>query len=465
MVLKDDSASKVVVVDLQSFKLIVKQFRFKNFKKKISRTIRRSYAEKTWHNARLFLELGVETVIPVAFIEDRLGFLRLKSFFIGTHIPGQNGRAFFNDPNKDAGERRLAAKKLVRSLIDLHSKNIFLGDTKDNNVIIGPEGVFWVDLEEVSRPGTRWIKRKKEMREWQVFFYNWRNNLQNIRLFYNLLSDSFDLQSYWEIVHQVALYRDKRLKMKEIQARLANAIENPGEVLEQVLKIENQDNSFDSKWVKIEGLPNLIMARSNNRDSALVCKVFKADRKKVSVKCLFQPGRGEQVVRNEQMMFAAGFDVPETIYWEKLDNKEIVIFRAVEGTPLTAWLRQHPHDSQKKREVLKRLGEEIAALHLTGFAPKTLQLDNVMLKKEHGVSRFVFTDNEDTVLYRKIPSRLRLLNLCQINEDATLCLRNSERLRMFRAYQGVFGAFDKRDEKRVIAKIEKMTAKRLDTAQ
>ena len=131
---------------------------------------------------------------------------------------------------------------------------------------------------------------------------------------------------------------------------------------------------------------------------------------------------------------------------------------------MIAWLNLHRHDSKVKRKVLRRLGEEVGALHLAGFAHGDLRLGNVMLKGPAETAGFVFIDNERTALFRNIPERLLIQNLRQINTDAVSRLSRSDRLRIFRAYQSVYGSFKKKAEKRMIAEIEHLTRKRLAVA-
>lgn len=461
-VFKDDAAARVVATDYDSQRLIIKQYNAKDPLKFLSRTVRKSNAQKTWENAHYLLDVGVETVRPIALIEDRIAFFRIKSFFIGVFIPGQDARAFFRDASKTSSERRAVAEKIVESLLALHSSNIFIGDTKDTNIVIGSEDIFWVDLEELSHPTWKWLKRKKMIRDWQVLFYNWRNDDASRKIFCDVAKCRLDRWLYWMIVRHVALYSRKKFKIDEIQSRLSVATGNANMLLTQVRQIAQ--GSINSDWEKVESSKFAIVARRDMDGASLYCKVFLPRNKKEGLKRLFRAGRGERAVRNEQMMRVAGFSVPETLYWGREKGREFIVSRGVSGISMIAWLNLHRHDSKVKRKVLRRLGEEVGALHLAGFAHGDLRLGNVMLKGAAESAGFVFIDNERTAFFRKIPIRLVIQNLRQINTDAVSRLSRSDRLRIFRAYQGVHGAFGKETEKRVIAEIERLTRKRLGIA-
>jgi len=461
-VFKDDAAAKVVATDYDSQRLIIKQYKAKDPVKFLSRTVRKSNAQKTWENAHYLLNEGVETVRPIALIEDRIAFFRIKSFFIGIFIPGQDARAFFRDASKTSSERRAVAEKIVDSLLALHSRNIFIGDTKDTNMVIGSDNIFWVDLEELSHPTWKWLTRKKTIRDWQVLFYNWRNDDAGRKIFSDVAKNRLGRRRYWMIVRHVAFYSRKKFKIDEIQSRLSGATGNADKLLAQVRLIAR--GSINSDWEKVESSKSAIVARRDMDGAPLYCKVFLPRNKKEGLKRLFRAGRGERAVRNEQMMRVAGFSVPETLYWGRENGREYIVSRGVVGISMTAWLNLHRHDPKEKRTVLRRLGEEVGALHLAGFAHGDLRLGNVMLNGPAESAGFVFIDNERTALFRNIPERLLIQNLRQINTDAVSSLSRSDRLRIFRAYQSVHGAFGKETEKRVIAEIERLTRKRLGVA-
>ena len=461
-VFKDDAAAKVVATDFFSQRLIVKQYNPKNLLKLLSRMLRKSNALKTWENANYLFNEGVETIRPVALIEDRIAFFSIKSFFVGIFIPGNDARAFFRDGSKTSSERRDVAERIIDSLLALHSKNIFIGDTKDANIVIGLDDIFWVDLEELSHPGWKWLQRKKMIRDWQVFFYNWRNDNPSRKLFYEVAKGRLDRRLYWALVRQVASYSRKKFKIDEVQSRLSGATDNADKILAQVRQIVQ--GSINPAWEKVESSNSAIVARRDIDGALLYCKVYLPRNNKEGLKRLFRAGRGKRAVRNEQMMRAAGFSVPETLYWGRQKVREYTVSIGIDGISMITWLNQHRHDPKAKRTVLRRLGEEVGALHLAGFAHGDLRMGNVLLQGPPEIPEFVFLDNERTSHFRKIPKRLAIQNLRQINTDAVSRLSRSDRLRIFRAYQSVYGAFKKKAEKRMIAEIEHLTRKRLAAA-
>jgi len=458
-IMKNDAAATVAAVPFNNTRLVIKQYNFKNVYKFLSRSIRPSSAKKTWDNAYSLSKIGIGSVKPVALVEDRLSFFRVRSFFVGTYIPGQDARAFFNDNDKTGHERRTAAHRIVDSLCEFHSKGLFLGDTKDTNIIVGLDSVAWVDLEELSSPHWELVKQKKSIRDWRVFFYNWRNNSVARHLFHEAAKEKLSRQNYWEIVRSAAFYRKKKFSITEFQTPLPGVCKEPNNLLNQAIKIAH--GLEVPGWEKVDSSARAIVARKRYAGNWWYCKVFLARNRLEGLKTVFRLGRGARAVRNEQMMQVAGFLAPETLCWGKHKEKEYTVSKGVNGITLHAWILQHQYTSAYKRKVLAELGEEVAALHRVGFAHGDLRLGNIMLENTADHFRFIFIDNERTTLYRKISRRSIIQNLRQINTDAISLLSKTDRLRIFRAYITIYGGFDRDEQKKLIAEIERLTRKRL----
>jgi predicted unusual protein kinase regulating ubiquinone biosynthesis (AarF/ABC1/UbiB family) len=72
-------------------------------------------------------------------------------------------------------------------------------------------------------------------------------------------------------------------------------------------------------------------------------------------------------------------------------------------------------------------------MHAAGIFHGDLRLGNVLVQKNEGQWRFFFIDNERTKKFYRLPSRLRLKNLVQINMFR-YDIGNTDRLRFFKAY-------------------------------
>jgi hypothetical protein len=87
----------------------------------------------------------------------------------------------------------------------------------------------------------------------------------------------------------------------------------------------------------------------------------------------------------------------------------------------------------RKRNLIKRFGETVGQMHFRGIFHGDLRLGNVLVRQKNRDLQFFFLDNERTKKFKRLPARLRLKNLVQINmfrEGIT----DTDRMRFFRKY-------------------------------
>ena len=457
-VMKNDAAARVVSVSFDHDRLVIKQYNFKSWSKALSRSIRPTRAKRCWKNSIYLKQQGVTTVAPVALIEDRFGFFGLRSFFVVEHIPGEEARFFFNDPEKSISELSAEAQKVIESILAFHSKGLFIGDTKDSNVLINHNGAFWVDLEDLTAPRLKSAAHRKWTKDWSIFFNNWNHKEVLHQLFMKAVCSMLDRKEWQKFAAAMAFYAKKQCTPQRPFAYSGIPDEDFREIFVEAEKIAGGVPA--PGWDKVQSAKTAVVAKKETPWGRVYCKVFLERNRLEKLKRLFRPGRGARAVKNEHMMRAAGFLVPQTLYRGKHGEKEFTVSMEIKGVEMTAWLAQKNLPHRYRRSVLKSLGETIGTLHLAGFVHGDLRLNNIILQESEGECRFYFLDNERTKLYKQIPRRDIVKNLRQINTDANFRLSRSDRLRIFKAYQKVRGAFKRDREKRLIAEIEKKTAKR-----
>lgn len=142
----------------------VKQFRNQGLKKRTERRLRGSKAARSWRMARAFVEAGLPTARPVAWIEstDPEG----SSFFVTEHIDGvvearfvfraAGGDTLADDfPELDYPSFLEALGQLLRRM---HDAGLFHRDLSIGNVLVpaaatspGPEDLYLIDLNRARR--------------------------------------------------------------------------------------------------------------------------------------------------------------------------------------------------------------------------------------------------------------------------------------------------------------------------
>jgi hypothetical protein len=144
------------------------------------------------------------------------------------------------------------------------------------------------------------------------------------------------------------------------------------------------------------------------------------------------------------MLEKSGFDTPCVVgLFERrhgpfrIDN--LLLTKEVKGSmQLGAYLSQFCNHSGKqrlreKRRLITSFGETVGRMHAEGIFHGDLRLGNVLVQKKEGRWRFFLIDNERTKKFRRLPARLRLKNLVQINMFR-LGIGNTDRMRFLKSY-------------------------------
>jgi hypothetical protein len=100
-------------------------------------------------------------------------------------------------------------------------------------------------------------------------------------------------------------------------------------------------------------------------------------------------------------------------------------------------------------------------MHAKGIFHGDLRLGNILARQEKNRWRFFFLDNERTRKFYRLPARLRLKNLVQVNMPPPAYMSNTDRMRFFKEYwaQNEKAKIKKAD---LITKVLKKTRRRLD---
>ncbi len=113
-----------------------------------------------------------------------------------------------------------------------------------------------------------------------------------------------------------------------------------------------------------------------------------------------------------------------------------------------------------KREWLRALGRTVGRMHKVGIFHGDMRIGNVLGQKSKDGRQFFFLDNERTRKFRRLPYRLRVRNLVQLNMHPKNTLTNSDRIRFFKEYRAE-NKNSKSKENRLIKRVVKLTGRRL----
>lgn len=163
------------------------------------------------------------------------------------------------------------------------------------------------------------------------------------------------------------------------------------------------------------------------------------------VKHLFRPSRAKRSLKAMLMLQKNGFDVPVVVamgeckasFFER--RNFLVTFEVENAKRLHEYISDSKGNStgeqlREKRELIRAFGRAIGRMHAKGIFHGDLRLGNILARKEKNRWRLFFLDNERTRRFYRLPARLRLKNLVQVNMFPPTAMSNTDRMRFFREY-------------------------------
>ncbi len=165
-ILKSGNTSTVVQIDGPDGPLVIKRYNIKNWLHGLERIFRPSRAWASWANAFRLEFHGVETPPPVAMVEERIGPLRRRAYFITEYVEGQTGDTVTEIESQFEDVEGMAA--IVRTLADAGLSH---GDMKASNFLLTAKGVVILDLDsmqETSNPSLIEKDRERFLRNWDA---------------------------------------------------------------------------------------------------------------------------------------------------------------------------------------------------------------------------------------------------------------------------------------------------------
>jgi tRNA A-37 threonylcarbamoyl transferase component Bud32 len=172
---KDGAHRTVYRVDLPDGAVYLKRYRNRTWLHRARDALRGSAARREFRLAQRLAERGIETVVPLAWGERRLGPLVLDGSFVSRELPGAASleelaqRAATAPPSPSA--RRRLAEALGRWLARLHRAGVDHRDLHAGNVLVCAGGaaddmprVALIDLPDVRlRPSLSWRRRRASL--------------------------------------------------------------------------------------------------------------------------------------------------------------------------------------------------------------------------------------------------------------------------------------------------------------
>ncbi len=172
-------------------------------------------------------------------------------------------------------------------------------------------------------------------------------------------------------------------------------------------------------------------------------KVYDPPRNSGRLKGWFRGSRASRAARAAALLAASGINAPRVLLCgeEAATGRTMLVAERAEGVSLAAFLAEPPRSPigqqgwwLQKREVLRALGAEVAALHRAGFIHGDLTPYNVFVTDSTPI-RFAFIDHDRTRrAFAPGRRRRQLRNLVQLLRFDLPRLTAADRMRIFQAW-------------------------------
>lgn len=170
--LKRGNSASVVRVLVDGRALVLKRYNLKNPVHWLRRFWRPSRAWHSWRNAQRLVLWGVPTATPVALLENRLGWLRGRAWYISEFIPGVPLGVALGDATWS--QRKAIIGRLHALLTELVHLRLSHGDLKATNLMFDPDQpLMLLDLDAMRRHRRRRAFSRAFARDLRRLRANW----------------------------------------------------------------------------------------------------------------------------------------------------------------------------------------------------------------------------------------------------------------------------------------------------
>jgi tRNA A-37 threonylcarbamoyl transferase component Bud32 len=185
------------------------------------------------------------------------------------------------------------------------------------------------------------------------------------------------------------------------------------------------------------------------------------------IKDFVRAGRAERAFKATEMLGENGFDTPAIIAMGKSGYglyhtaNFLVALEIEDAKHISQFISDNKLETRDRRKLIRAFGQTIGRMHAKGIFHGDLRLGNILARQEKDRWRFFFLDNERTRKFYRLPGRLRLKNLVQVNMFPPTAISNTDRMRFFKEYWAQ-NEKSETGKAALIKKVLKKTRRRLD---
>jgi tRNA A-37 threonylcarbamoyl transferase component Bud32 len=171
--IKNGNTCTIAKAQLANQEVVVKRYNIKSFAHGFSRAFRQTRAAKSWANAHRLMISGIATPKPLALVEERLGCLRRRAYFLSEYVDAPDVLQYFTQ-SKD---KKAVADHLAMLFYKLYLLKFSHGDCKASNIkIVGDEPML-IDLDGMKAHSNNWLTsacfNRQHVKDLKRFMANW----------------------------------------------------------------------------------------------------------------------------------------------------------------------------------------------------------------------------------------------------------------------------------------------------
>jgi tRNA A-37 threonylcarbamoyl transferase component Bud32 len=419
--------------------VVVKRYNHKGFIHSVRHTIKKSRALRGWlHGYRLGM-LNIPAPRPLAYIEQYKGQLLWKSYLVTEYVEGQRLYDFLRDGTVGEGERSKVIEQIAELFGRLGKHRITHGDLKHTNILITGRRAVLTDLDGM-----------------KVHRFNWTHRIwraKDVARFLRKADFSPALTDYC---------RTLIFGKSSVGGKFSGDFEKM-HVSDWTIHVRKDFRRYDIanlillNGLSAEGQGRFARVRSSDYTRVYRCGISFDGVEHVLylkrylyhsvwdfAKRLFRSSRAKSAFKASLMLERGRFDTPCVVgLFERrfgpFRTDNLLLTKEVKGSmKLGAYLLQfcnHTHKQrlQEKRRLIASFGETVGRMHAEGVFHGDLGQGNVLVQEEGRGWRFFFIDNERTKQFHRLPGRMRLKNLVQINMFWR-GISNTDRMSFFKSY-------------------------------
>jgi len=219
-------------------------------------------------------------------------------------------------------------------------------------------------------------------------------------------------------------------------------------------------------WEWVDSSSNTVVAK-RLRPHPVYYKEFLSRSPFEKIKTLLRGSRCQRAIKRGELLRQRGFHSPATYCWGKKADRYFMVTEGLNAVSLSTYIEKNwipplsRNELRAKRDLIEKLGKEIGNLHKAGICHGDLRISNVLVEETGQNIIFHFIDNERSLFLKKIPPRLVVKNLVQVNMIFLPGLSRQDRLRFFHAYSETYNRFNSGEKKALMIRVHRRTMERV----